>query len=379
MFLAKLWFVIDVIFWMGYMVLEGFDFGVGMLHPFVGRNDLERRIAVNSIGPFWDGNEVWLIVAGAVIFAAFPAWYATMFSSYYLALLLLLVVLMVRGVSFEYGRKVDDARWHTIWRWVLAVGSALIPFVVGVALGDLLHGLPINRAHQYTGSFWGLFTGYGVWTGITFVVMSVLMGATYLALKTTGDLRRRAVRVAAGAGVVSIVVVWGFVTWTHLGFGPGFIPNPVEVIAVLAVIAAAWLASVDKEGWAFASAAVGMAATVGSIFVELYPHLMISTTNAAYSLTIANSASNSYSLTVMTVVAVIFFPLVLLYQTWTYRVFKRRLTGPSAPAAPPTPGPGSGPGPGGIGGAAPADIDGPAGHPAPSSGTGGTGLEGAGP
>lgn len=349
MVLGKLWFLIDVVFWIGYFVLEGFDFGVGMLHSILGRTDIERRIAVNAIGPFWDGNEVWLIVAGAVIFAAFPLWYATMFSTFYLAMLILLLALMARGVSFEYGRKVDDPRWHSAWRWTLTVGSALIPLLVGVALGDLIHGLPIDRAHNYTGSFWGLLRPYGIWTGVTLVIMSLLMGATFLSLKTGGDLRRRAGRAASGIGWVAVIVVWGFVTWTHLGFGKGFIPNAVEVIAVLGVVASAWLASAGKEGWSFAAAAIGMAATVGSIFVELYPRLMVSTTSAAYTLTIANSASPSYSLKVMTVVAVIFFPIVLLYQGWTYRVFKRRLTAPrtavSGSSGPPDgPSPASAPG-----------------------------------
>lgn len=338
MALAKLWFFIDVIFWIGFFVLEGFDFGVGMLHTFIGRDDAERRVCVNAIGPFWDGNEVWLVVAGAVIFAAFPDWYATMFSALYLPLVLILLFLMARGVSFEWGRKVEDRRWRSGWRWSLTLGSAFVPLLIGVGLGDLLHGLPIDQAHNYTGSFWDLLQPYGLWTGVTLVVMSVVMGANFLALKTTGELRRRAGRVATGSGWVAVVVVWGFVTWTHLGFGVGFFPNLVDVIAVLAVIAAAWLASTGHEGWAFTSAAVGMAATVGSLFAQLYPHVMISTTNAAYSLTIANSASPSYTLTVMTVVAAIFFPLVLLYQAWSYRTFRRRLGAPRQdppPAQPP--------------------------------------------
>ncbi len=188
MTLGDLWFIIDVLFWVGFFVLEGFDFGVGMLHSFLGRTDTERRVIVNTIGPVWDGNEVWLIVAGAVIFAAFPGWYATMFSTFYLALVVLLLALMVRGLAFEYQRKFDDPRWRSSWRWGLTIGSALIPLLVGVALGDLLHGLPINGAHQFTGSFWTLLTPFGLWTGITLLVLSLFMGATYLTLKTTGEL-----------------------------------------------------------------------------------------------------------------------------------------------------------------------------------------------
>ncbi len=198
--LGDLWFVIAAIFWAGFFVLDGFDFGVGMLHSFIGRNDLERRVLVNTIGPVWDGNEVWLIVAGAILFAAFPGWYATMFSSLYLALVVLLAALMARGVSFEYQRKFDDARWRTSWRWALTIGSALIPFLLGVGLGDLLHGLPINSSHEFTGNFFDLLTPFGLWSGLTLLVLSLLMGATYLTLKTTGELHDRAQKASAVIG-----------------------------------------------------------------------------------------------------------------------------------------------------------------------------------
>jgi cytochrome d ubiquinol oxidase subunit II len=336
MHLSTLWFLIDGIFWIGFFILEGFDFGVGMLHSFVAKDDTERRIAVNSIGPLWDGNEVWLIVAGAVIFAAFPGWYATMFSTFYLALVVVLLALLIRGVAFEYQRKIDDPRWRATFTWFLTIGSALIPLLVGVAFGDMLHGLPIDKAHNYTGNFFGLLTPYGLYTGVTMLVMCLLMGATYLALKTTGDYHDRMLRLAGTIGWVAAVVVWGFVTWTHLGLGNGFIPNPVEVLAVLAVIAAAWLANVKSDGWAFAAAAIAIVGVVGSLLAELYPRVMVSTTSAAYNLTVANTASPSYTLKVMTVVAVIFFPVVLVYQGWSYHVFRARLSAPrSGGAVPP--------------------------------------------
>jgi len=333
MHLSTLWFVIDALFWVGFFVLEGFDFGVGVLHSFVAKDDTERRIAINSIGPVWDGNEVWLIVAGAVIFAAFPSWYATMFSTFYLALVVVLLALMVRGVAFEYQRKVDDPRWRAFFRWSLTIGSALIPLLVGVAFGDMLHGLPIDAAHNYTGNFFGLLTPYGLYTGVTMLVLTLLMGATYLSLKTVGDLHDRVVRLSGVIGWIAAVLVWGFVTWTHLGLGSGFVPNPLEVLAVLAVIASAWLANVKLEGWAFTAAAVGIASTLGSLVLELYPRVMVSTTSHAYNLTVANSASPSYTLRVMTVVAVIFFPVVLVYQGWTYHVFRGRLSAPRAGTA----------------------------------------------
>ncbi len=328
--LADLWFVIAAIFWAGFFVLEGFDFGVGMLHSFIGRNDLERRVLVNTIGPVWDGNEVWLIVAGAVIFAAFPGWYATMFSALYLALVVLLAALMARGVSFEYQRKFDDPRWRTSWRWALTLGSALIPLLLGVGLGDLLHGLPINSSHEFTGNFFDLLTPFGLWSGLTLMVLSLFMGATYLTLKTTGELHDRAQRASVAIGAAAVLVTFGFMTWIHVGLSTGFVPKPIEALGLMAVIGAAWAAQAKAEGWAFAAAALGIAGAVGALFSELYPRVMISSTNAAYNLTIANSASPSYSLKVMTVVAAIFFPIVLVYQAWGYHIFKKRLSVPRA-------------------------------------------------
>ena len=326
--LGDLWFVIAAIFWAGFFVLEGFDFGVGMLHSFIGRNDLERRVIVNTIGPVWDGNEVWLIVAGAILFSAFPGWYATMFSSLYLAVVILLAALMARGVSFEYQRKFDDPRWRSAWRWALTIGSALIPLLLGVALGDLLHGLPINSSHEFTGNFFDLLTPFGLWSGLTLLVLSLLMGATYLTLKTTGELHERAQKVSAAIGVVAILVTFGFMTWIHVGLSTGFVPKPIEALGLMAVIGAAWAAQAKAEGWAFTAAAIGMAGTVWSLFSELYPRVMISSTNAGYDLTIKNTASPPYSLKVMTVVAVVVFPIVLIYQAWGYHVFRKRLSMP---------------------------------------------------
>jgi cytochrome d ubiquinol oxidase subunit II len=345
--LHTIWFVIIAIFWVGYFVLEGFDFGVGMLHTIVGKSEDERRVAINTIGPWWDGNEVWLIVAGAGTFAAFPGWYATWFSALYLALLLLLAALMVRGVSFEYRGKRDDGRWRRTWTWCLTLGSLFIPLLIGIALGDLLVGLPINSSHDYTGNFADLLTGYGIWTGLTLVGLCLLHGATFLKLRTTDALRERATAAARPLGWAAIALVVGWVIWTRVVAGHRDVPEPVEILAVIAVIFAARLAMSDHDGWAFASSAIAIAATVGSIFIDLYPNVMVSSTNAAYNLTVNNSASGSYALKVMTIVAVIFFPVVLLYQGWSFHVFRGRVKAPpargdsrasvsSAPAAPGT-------------------------------------------
>ena len=337
--LNTLWFVIIAVLWVGFFVLEGFDFGVGMLHLRVGRDEPERRLVVSTIGPWWDGNEVWLVVAGAGTFAAFPQWYATMFSALYLAFLLVLAALMARGVALEYTTKRDGERWRMRWRWALTLGSALIPLLIGVGLGDLLNGLPIDSAHEYTGDFFDLLTPFGLWTGVTFLGLCLLHGVTFLKLRTTGRLRERAQTLAAPAGLAAIALVVGFVIWTRAIIAGPDVPDPVQILAVIAVIAAARLASSDHDGWAFSASAVAIAATVGSIFIELYPNVMVSSTNTAFNLTVHNAASSAYALKVMTIVTVIFLPLVLLYQGWSFYVFRGRLKGPAAtPPVPPAPG-----------------------------------------
>jgi len=329
--LHTVWFVIIAFFWTGFFVLEGFDFGVGVLHTIVGRTETERRVAINAIGPFWDGNEVWLIIAGASMFAAFPGWYATMFSSLYLALLLILAALMARGVSFEYRGKVSDARWGNAWTWAMTLGSALAPLLIGIGLGDLLVGLPINANHNYTGNFFDLLTGYGIFTGLTLLGLSVLHGATFLGLKTTGAVHDRSRRVAMRFGWVAIALVIAFTVWTQLLHTTRIVPDPLESLAIVSVIAAVWLVSLGYEIFAFTASALAMGATLATLFSNLYPKVMISSTNAAYSLTAANSSSGHYALTVMTIVAAIFVPVILIYQGWSYHVFRARVSGPPAP------------------------------------------------
>ncbi len=328
--LHTIWFVIIAIFWVGFFVLEGFDFGVGVLHALVGRTDTERRVALSTIGPWWDGNEVWLIVAGAGTFAAFPSWYATMFSALYLALLLVLAALMARGVAFEFKHKSDDPRWRLTWRWAMTIGCVLIPLLLGVGLGDLLNGLPIDSSHEYTGDFFDLLTPYGLWTGVTILGLCLLHGATFLKLRTTDQVRARARTLARPLGWTAIALVVGFVIWTRKVAGGADVPGPVEILALIAVIFAARLATTDHDGWAFIASAVAIAATIGTIFIDLYPNVMVSSTNAAYNLTVNNAASGSYALKVMTIVAVVLFPIVLLYQGWSFHVFRGRLTAPPA-------------------------------------------------
>src|SRR5262245_12723210 len=320
------WFVAIAVLWTGFFVLEGFDFGVAILRGVVGKTDVERRVAINTIGPLWDGNEVWLIVAGASMFAAFPAWYATMFSGFYVALVVLLVALIVRGVSFEFRGKRDDERWRRTWDVLSTVGSVLAPFLIGVALANLLHGVPIDSDQEFTGSFVDLLNPYSLFAGLTFVLLCVLHGSTFLALKTDGVVRERAVRVARRGSVVAGLTLLVYATWTQVMLDRGAIPDLIPTAAVLAVFAVSWLVREDRDGWAFAMTAFAIAATVASIFIDLYPRVMVSSTNAANSLTIENASSSAYSLKLMTIVMVVFLPLVLLYQGWTYYVFRQRVT-----------------------------------------------------
>ncbi|HET8980765.1 MAG TPA: cytochrome d ubiquinol oxidase subunit II [Solirubrobacteraceae bacterium] len=361
--LHTIWFLIIAILWVGFFVLEGFDFGVGALHPFIGRSETDRRIEINTIGPWWDGNEVWLIVAGAAMFAAFPGWYATMFSALYLALVLVLLALFARGVSFEYRGKRESSRWRAGWTWALAVGSALIPLLIGVGLGDLLHGLPINAQHNYTGNFFDLLTGYGLATGVTLLCLCLLHGATFLALRTTGELRDRARAFARVLGIVATLVNVGWVVWTLVVIGGGTVPMPTQIFGVIAVVFATVLAVSDYDGWAFLASGFAIAAAIGQLFISLYPNVMVSSTRAAFNLTVNNAAAGHYGLVVMTIVALLFFPVVLLYQGWSFHVFRGRLSAPSteggqSPAAPTAP---TAPGASGVratgdgaGGAAPA-------------------------
>jgi cytochrome d ubiquinol oxidase subunit II len=311
-----LWFVIVAVFWTGFFVLEGFDFGVGLLHAAVGRDEGERRQALSAIGPFWDGNEVWLIVAGAAMFAAFPDWYATLFSALYLPLLLVLVALILRGVGFEFREKVRAPGARRAWMWAVTAASALVPLVLGVGLGDLVAGLPVGEGGEYTGGLIDVFTAFGLWTGVTLLTLCALHGAAFLALKTTGGVRERSRALATRLAAVAAVTALGLAVWSA---------TPLSALAVVAVVGAALLLRAGREGWAFTATAIAMGATVGSLFADLYPNVLVSSTSDAYTLTIEGAASGSYALKVMTVVAAVLFPLVLLYQGWSYHVFRARV------------------------------------------------------
>ena len=341
--LAELWFVALAVVWVLFLLLEGFDFGVGMLHGIVGRDEEGRREAIGSIAPVWDGNEVWLVLAVGGTFAAFPAWYATMFSAFYPLVLLALVGLIVRGVSFEFRAHAGSDRGRRVWSATLTAGSLVTPLALGTALADLLAGVPLDDRQEFVGDVGDLVGPYAVYTGVTITLICLLHGAAFLSLKTAGDVRARSARIAGLLGPGVAVVVTGFAVWTRFGHGRGLLLSLVELAAVIAAIAAAVLCRAGRWPAAFAATTLTMAAVVGSIFGELAPRVMVSSLGPAGDLTIANSSSSPYALTVMTVVLAVLLPVVLVYQGWTYVVFRRRLTrtGPATAGEagrPPTPG-----------------------------------------
>ncbi len=330
--LQILWFCLIAVLWSGYFVLEGFDFGVGMLLPLLPRDEEERGEMFRTIGPVWDGNEVWLVVAGAATFAAFPSWYATMFSGFYLALLLVLFLLIIRVVSFEWRSKSDNTRWRGVWMWANAAGSVGIPLIWGIALADLLYGLPIDSHGDYTGSFWDLFSVYSVLSGVAFVLVFAFHGAGYLVLRTSGDLCERARRAAGALAAPAIAVGAAFLIWTVVvaadrndkGVFPPVLP---ALIGIGTLVLAGYFVRSGRSGLAFAMTAVGTLAAVATLFTGLYPRVMVSSSSFANSLTVSNASSAHYTLAVMTVVALVLLPLVLLYQAWTYYVFRARVSG----------------------------------------------------
>jgi len=335
--LQILWFCLIAVFWSGYFLLEGFDFGVGMLLPFVPRDEKERDAMFQTIGPVWDGNEVWLVVVGGATFAAFPSWYGTMFSGFYIAFLLLLFLLIVRVVSFEWRSKNDSPRWRRTWMWVNAIASAGIPLIWGVGLANLLHGVPINSNGDFSGTFWDLFSGYTVLAGIAFVLVFAFHGAAFLTLRTTGDLLGRAGRAARGLALPAAAVTAAFLIWTiavavdrnDKDVFPVILP---ALIAIAALSVAVYLVYAGMSGLAFSMTAIGTIAVVATLFTGLYPRVMVSSPDFGNSLTVDNASSEHYTLAVLSVVALIVLPLVLLYQGWTYHVFRARVTGDEAPA-----------------------------------------------
>jgi cytochrome d ubiquinol oxidase subunit II len=288
-------------------------------------------VLINTIGPVWDGNEVWLLVAGGATFAAFPEWYATLFSGFYLALLLILVALIARGVAFEYRGKVDSPAWRRRWDLAIVAGSAVPALLWGVAFGNIVRGVPLDAQHQYVGSFFDLLNPYALLGGLTTLTLFATHGAVFLALKTDGPVRADARRVAARVGAATVVLAAAFLLWTQFGYGRG-ITWLTAALAAVALVAALLLNARGREGWAFLATAVTIVAATVTLFANLYPHVLPSTVDPAFGLTVDNASSTPYTLRIMTWVAVAFTPIVLAYQAWTYWVFRKRLSVKNIPA-----------------------------------------------
>ncbi|MFI1076117.1 cytochrome d ubiquinol oxidase subunit II [Streptomyces puniciscabiei] len=322
--LHDVWFVLIAVLWTGYFFLEGFDFGVGILTKLLARNRPERRVLINTIGPVWDGNEVWLLTAGGATFAAFPEWYATLFSGFYLPLLVILVCLIVRGVAFEYRAKRTEENWQRNWETAIFWTSLIPAFLWGVAFGNIVRGVKIDQHFEYVGSVGDLLNPYALLGGLVTLTLFTFHGAVFTALKTVGDIRVRARKLALWVGLGAAVVALGFLLWTQADSGDGK-SLVAFVVAVAALVAALVANQFGREGWAFTLSGVTIVATVAMLFLSLFPNVMPSTLNGDWSLTVSNASSSPYTLKIMTWLAAIATPLVLLYQGWTYWVFRKRI------------------------------------------------------
>lgn len=347
--LQTVWFIMVAVLWIGYFVLDGFDLGVGMLLPVIGRNDLRRRVMINSIATVWDGNEVWLIVAGGATFAAFPLWYATMFSGFYLALFLVLIGLILRGVSLEYRGKRDSDRWRAGWDRCIVIGSALPALLFGVAFGNIVGGSLIEPlagtpattdlavdagSLNYVGNLFNLLNPFSLLVGVMTLTIFMTHGAIFLALKTSGEVREDARRVAVRIGAVAAVAAVAALLWAQAFSGRVAVTLTMALVAAVLWLAALGMTMKGRDGWAFVLSAGTIMLAVASLFVGLFPNVMPSSIDDAYNLTVYNASSQQYTLTVMTIVAVVMTPIVLVYQGWTFYVFRKRISTSMIPPQP---------------------------------------------
>ncbi|MGA4506449.1 cytochrome d ubiquinol oxidase subunit II [Propionibacteriaceae bacterium G1746] len=340
--LTPIWFVLIAILWTGFFFLEGFDFGVAMLLPILGRTERRKRLMVNTIGPVWDGNEVWLLTAGGAMFAAFPGWYATLFSGLYLPLLLVLLGLIIRGVSFEYRSKHPDSRWRNTFDWMATIGSFLPSLVLGIGFANFVRGLAVaGDPPLIATSFWGLFTPFALLGGVLFVVLFCAHGATFVSLKTKGEMHEDARALAQKLALVAGVLLLVFAVWGNLAYGPD---NPAAhvvtwvlgLVGGLAVLAAGVLVGRNRTGWAFVCTGVGVIGLVVAIFIKMYGNLGFYTVSGP-GLDMYQASSSPYTLTIMSIAAAIFVPIVIGYQAWSYWVFRKRISLDNLPEDAPEP------------------------------------------
>lgn len=329
MSLNELWYLLIAILFIGFFVLEGFDFGVGTMVRFLGKNDREKRVYIQTIGPFWDANEVWLITAGGAMFAAFPHWYATLFSGFYIPFVFMLFALIVRGVSFEFRGKVDNQKWRNLWDWTLFIGSFLPPILWGVALGNFMTGMPIDADKEMVGGFLQFLHPFALLSGIMFLFLCVTHGIQFITIRTEGDLQARARKVGKWLAPLTLGLVLAFVVvgyyqtdiFTYHGNWWILVPLFAWVFLLFSSI----LNTNKLDGWAFFMTSLTIIFLTASIFIGMFPRVMISTLGAANDLTIYNAASGAYTLKVMSYFSLTILPFVLGYQGWSYYVFRKRV------------------------------------------------------
>jgi len=329
-----LWFILLTVLFSGFFFLEGFDYGVGILLPFIAKTDKERRAVINTIGPVWDGNEVWMITAGGAMFAAFPHMYATLFSGFYVALIIMLLGLIVRGVAFEFRSKRDDPAWRSGWDWAIYYGSLLPALLWGVAVANLMRGVAIEADMNYYGGLLPLLNPYSFFGGMVFVGFFIIHGASFLGIKLEGEMKDEVKKLAGKIWIVVVVMAVLFLVWTYFATdilnNPGFDGLIPAILAAVALLAYGWFQRQGKEGLTFICGGLVIILATVMVFSGLFPRLMISTLDPAYNLTIYNASSSDYTLRVITIVAGIFIPVILVYQGWTYWIFRKRLS-PESP------------------------------------------------
>ncbi len=329
-----LWFILLTVLFSGFFFLEGFDYGVGMLLPFIAKTDNERRAVINTIGPVWDGNEVWMITAGGAMFAAFPHMYATLFSGFYVALVFMLIGLIIRGVAFEFRSKREDPAWRERWDWAIYYGSLLPALLWGVTVANLMRGVAIESDFNYYGGLVPLLNPYSMFGGVVFLGLFLVHGASFLGIKLEGDLKDRVKKLSGKIWIAVVVLTVIFLVWTYFATdilnNPGFDGLIPAILAAVALLAYGWFLRQGKEGLTFICGGLVIILATVMVFSGLFPNLMISTLDPAYNLDIYNASSSPYTLKVITIVAAIFLPLILAYQGWTYWIFRKRLS-PDSP------------------------------------------------
>jgi len=330
MTLNTLWFIFIAILYTGFFVLEGFDFGVGILLPFLGKNDLQRRTIINTIGPHWDGNEVWLITAGGATFAAFPNWYATLFSGFYLPLFFILIGLIIRGVAFEYRSKDDNPKWRSLWDWCIFGGSILPALLFPIAFANLVRGVPIDANMQYVGGFFNLLNPFALLAGLAMTLLFTLHGACFLSIKTTGEIEKRANDLIRSLWllVVLLLVIFLITAFiiTDIQERINLFTIAFPLISTVAILASGYFLRKGQFRRTFLMTCLTVAFFVLTIFALLYPNVMVSSLNPNWNLTIENASSSPYTLKLMAIITLIFLPVVLIYQAWTYWIFRKRVS-----------------------------------------------------